>query len=236
MRDKVEKGYARIKEAGILVTLPGDLPLDRATVVADSLLAAPIQAVEVVYRAGTSLKLVADLKQRSGDLMVIGLANVEMAAHIGQAAAAGAEFISSPRLDVTLQQACAEHGLGYIPTIISVWAAQSALERACPMVRLRTGGPQGGAYLQAVREVVPDLDFLLDVIDLQLSDVNEYAALGAVALVTGSAIYEGSAQPMADIISRARAMQQAWRAARKNGPNKPPKGSEANGELPDAFT
>ena len=212
MAEKAQSGYSRIKEAGILVTLPGDLPLDRVTMVADSLLAAPILAGEVAFRGKSSLNVVGDLRNRAGELMVLGMTELETAEQVEDAAAAGAQFISSPRLDAQIQRACVNFQLEYIPTVISVWAAQSAFERGCRMIRLRTGGPQGGAYLQAVREVVPDLEFLLDVIDLQIDDVATYAGLGAAALVTGSAVYQNGEQPMADIITRARVLQQAWLA------------------------
>jgi len=205
--------FARIKEAGILVTIPGDLPLERVTMVADALLAAPVLAVEVTYRDAAGLRLVTDLRRRARDLLVVGMAEIETAVQVAAAAAAGAAFISSSRLDNDVLQACQARAIGYIPTVISVWAAQAAMERACRMVRLRTGGPQGGEYLQAVQEVVPELDFLLEVIDLQLSDVDNYAALGAAGLVTGHAVYAGDGQPMGDIISRARQMQQAWQQA-----------------------
>jgi hypothetical protein len=56
----------KLKNAGIVVALPGDLPLAAILPIADALLASPILAVDVAFGGDELPQLLHDLRQRAG--------------------------------------------------------------------------------------------------------------------------------------------------------------------------
>ncbi|GJM42327.1 MAG: hypothetical protein DHS20C20_26090 [Ardenticatenaceae bacterium] len=203
------KVIEKIKQAGIIVALPGDLPLSAIVPIADALLASPIMAVDVAFGGAELLQLLHDLRQRAGDKLLIGVSGVETAVQLQSLQNSAIDYISSPWLDDDLLIASHNSSVAYLPGVISVWAAQAAQQKGCAIIRLRTGGPGGADYVRSIREVQPDLNLIVET-ELTPDDVNEYRKAGAKALVVGAPIFMGATQTMADLITQARAFNQAW--------------------------
>lgn len=199
----------RIKQAGVLAKLPGDLPLQSILQVGDALLAAPVLGVEIAWHEATDPRLVLDLSRRAGGNMLVGVGGVETAVATEALIAAGAQFIASPRVDFELMAFCAEREVLYLPSVISILAAQSVQQAGGHCVRLRTGGPAGPGFVATVHEALPDISLLVTG-DVNITNVGRYAHAGADAVLIGDALFAGPQQTMADVISRARALQQAW--------------------------
>jgi 2-keto-3-deoxy-6-phosphogluconate aldolase len=202
----------KIKQAGIIVTLPGDLPLQTIVPVADGLLASPILAVDVAYSGEETVQLLHDLRRRAGDKLLIGVSGVETAVQLQIVQNCPIDYLSSPRLDDKLLASCQTTNLAYMPSIISVWAAQAAQQKMCSFVRLPTGGPAGAEYVKAIRQVTTNLGLIIEV-DLLPNEVVDYKIAGADALLVGSPLFTGSEQTMADLITRARRFTKAWQQA-----------------------
>ena len=199
----------QLKEAGIVVALPGDLPLPTIVPIADALLASPILAVDVAFRDAEMPQLLHDLRQRAGDKLLIGVSGVETAVQLSTLQTSPIDYISSPRLDDDLLHNCQTNGLAYLPGVISIMAAQAAEQKQCALIRLRTGGSAGADYVRAIRQVQPDLGLVVEA-ELDPDDVASYRQAGAAALLVGSPLFTGPAQPMADLITQARRFTKAW--------------------------
>lgn len=199
----------KLKEAGIVVALPGDLPLVTILPIADALLASPILAVDVAFGGDELPQLLHDLRQRAGDKLLIGVSGVETAVQLQSLQHSPIDYISSARLDDALLASCRQRGLAYLPGVISVWAAQAAQEKGCISIRLRTGGPAGADYVRSLGEVQPDLGIIVET-ELHPEDVPGYRQAGAAALVVGAPLFSGPTQTMADLITQARRFTQAW--------------------------
>src|SRR5690606_21067012 len=103
---------------GIIVALPGDLPLATILPIADALLASPILAVDVAF-GGTELpQLLHDLRQRAGDKLLIGVSGVETAVHLQTLPLPQIDYLSSPRLDEDLLALCRKAAVVYLPGVI----------------------------------------------------------------------------------------------------------------------
>jgi 2-keto-3-deoxy-6-phosphogluconate aldolase len=214
---------AKLKEAGIVVALPGDLPLATIIPIADALLASPILAVDVAF-GGTELpQLLHDLRQRAGDKLLIGVSGVGTAVRLQSLQNSPIDYISSSRLDDELLIGCQNGGLAYLPGVISVWAAQAAQQKGCRSIRLRTGGPGGADYVRAIRDVQPELGLIVET-ELHPDDVGRYRQAGAAALVVGAPLFSGPTQTMADLITQARAFTQAWQTSSSGRMKKFPNG------------
>lgn len=199
----------KIKQAGIVVALPGDLPLQTIVPIADALLASPVLAVDVAYSGADILQLLHDLRQRAGDKLLIGVSGVETAVQLQTLQTSPIDYISSPRLDDELLAGCQNIGVAYLPCVISVWAAQAAQQKGCATVRLRTGSSGGPNYVRTIRKVQPDLSLIVET-KLPPDEVSSYRQAGAAALVIGSPLFTGHTQTMADLINQARAFTKAW--------------------------
>lgn len=196
-----------IMRGGVVATLPGDLPLANSTAVADALLASPVLTAVVQPHDGTA-QVIADLRQRAGSNMLVGAGDVETAVQLDAALDAGAQFIMASRLNFELLAHCMARKIIYIPTVISIMAANSAYQAGAKMVVMRTGGPQGAEFVQTLLKALPTLHVAV-ANDYTPTEVTQYAQAGAAALITDT-IYGGSEQPMADLITRARTLQRAW--------------------------
>ncbi len=201
-----------IQRAGIIARLPGDLPLADITPLADALLASPIEAVELVWSADTAVSLAADLRERSNGRLLLGAFGLETGEQAAEAALAGVHYISCERFCPDVLLACREHDLLYVPGIISIMAAQRAWQKGIQAIRLRTGGPDGPGFAEAVVEFMPELAIIVDA-DVQADNVGAYAETGAAAVIAGSSLFASAEQTMADIITRARVLQSGWRTA-----------------------
>jgi 2-dehydro-3-deoxyphosphogluconate aldolase/(4S)-4-hydroxy-2-oxoglutarate aldolase len=199
----------KLKEAGIIVALPGDLPLSSIVPITDALLASPILAVDVAFGGAELPQLLHDLRQRAGDKLLIGVSGVETAVQLQSLQNSPIDYISSSRLDDDLLASCQNGGPVYLPGVISIWAAQAAQQKGCRNIRLRTGGPGGAEYVRSIREVHPDLGLMVET-ELTFDDVSNYRQAGAAALVVGPPLFTGHKQTMADLITQARAFTQAW--------------------------
>lgn len=204
----MDQGLRRhLKESGIIATLPGSLPLPLVTMVADALLAAPVLAVEVVLSGGDTA-VIQDLCRRAGHLMMVG-ARIQAATQAAPALAAGSRFITTLQWDTAVWQQCEALQVDYLPGVMSGLAAQEVAARGCRWFRLRTGGGNGADYTAAVRQTVPQAGLAADA-DISPQNLAAYSRAGADAVFAGPAIFTGPGQTMADIIIRARELQQAW--------------------------
>ena len=203
--DVIEK----LEKAGIIVALPGDLPLATIIPIADSLLASPILAVDVAFGGDELPQLLHDLRQRAGDKLLIGVSGVETVVHFHTLPLHHINYISSSRLDDELYTLCQNEDVAYLPGVISVWAAQATQQKGCRAIRLRTGGPTGADYVHAMREVQPDLGLIVET-ELAAEEVARYQQAGADALLVGAPLFTGPTQTMADLITQARRFNRAW--------------------------
>jgi 2-dehydro-3-deoxyphosphogluconate aldolase/(4S)-4-hydroxy-2-oxoglutarate aldolase len=217
----IEEIIARLKQAGIIALLPGVLPLHAVCPLADALLAAPVLAVEVVVTRGVkshggSDNLIADLRQRAGNHMLVGAGGVDTAEEVDAVVAAGAQFVTSTRFETTVMASCQASNVLYLPGVISLMAAQAAYRAGCRLVQLTTGGPGGPAYLKTLRASIPELDVIVTG-KLVETDATKYAQAGAMAIAVGEALFAGPPQPMVEVIVNARAWQRAWEQGAGSG-------------------
>ncbi len=215
MTQSIQQTLNQLRQGGIVAQLPGDLSLPYSLSVADAMLAAPVLAVEVQMMGAESGTLITDLCRRADGNMLVGVNGVETGEALQTAVSAGAQFLSSPTFDLQMAQYCQNHQVVYIPGVISIMAAQLAANAGSRLIRLRTGGDGGPAFVQHLQDAFPELGVLVAVIDdTDLTYAQAYARMGAVALLAGSSLFAGTHQSMAEMIANARQYRQAWEAGR----------------------
>ncbi len=205
----------RIRRAGVLATVLGNLPLQEVLHMGDALLAAPVVGVEVLFQNGAGEALLADLVRRANGQMVVGAGGVETAVIAQSAITAGAQFISSPRLDFEIMADCKEQDVLYLPTVIGLMAAQAVQQAGGDFILLRTGGEGGPDYVAHVLKTIPSLNIVVTG-DIDTRNIGRYAKVGVTAVISSNNIAAEN-QTMANIISQARKLQKAWDRAKRKG-------------------
>lgn len=195
--------------------LPGDLPLQTVTMVADALLASPVQVVEVALSASVTqtAATISDLCQRGREHLLVGVSGLVTMEQADALLTAGAQFVSSSRFQPELQKMCAERKRPYLPTVISVYAAQAVQTAGLSWVRVPIGGPTGPDYIKTLSVMFPGLH-VVAVGDFTLMEATAYAQVDTAAIFLGNTLYTGPEQTMADLITRARQFQTVWETAR----------------------
>lgn len=201
----------RLLDAGITAVLPAPLPLPDLTMIIDALLATPIPAVDVSLADPQALDVVRALSQRGRENVLVGVRGVREIADVEAVALAGAKFVISHNLDHALQVECTKHGLVYIPSVISLFAARSALQTGCAIVRLVTHGAAGADYLRTIKQTLPDEIARIAVAgDISPELVTTYKEAGATFLMIEEGIVSSGEQKMGEIILNGRRLLHAW--------------------------
>ncbi|MEM7111140.1 MAG: bifunctional 4-hydroxy-2-oxoglutarate aldolase/2-dehydro-3-deoxy-phosphogluconate aldolase [Chloroflexota bacterium] len=201
-----------LQDVGVIAQLPHTLPSEHLWMIADALLASPILAVAVALNSENpkpSYELIQDMRQRGRQNMLVGVSHVTTAKQARQAIRSGAQFIISERWQRELLPICRRQKLPYIPQVISALGAQMLHDEGCEWLQIRTGGADGPAYvLTLATQSLPNLRLLV-ASDVNANLVREYQQAGATAVLTTNLIHSPD-QKMADIITEARALREAW--------------------------
>lgn len=216
---------AQLQQAGIVASLPADLPLQRIVTVTDALLAAPVQAVEVRLAGETAAALAAaaallqDVRRRGRAQLLVGAADVATPAQAAALLAAGAQYLCLNAYVPAILADCRERDVLCLPRIISLYGVEAAAAAGVRCVRVPTGGPAGPAFVQTIRRQYPAVQ--LGVAGtFEPTEVVTYARSGATAVFLGETLVAGPEQPLADLISRARRFRQAWLQAVQTAPGR----------------
>ena len=181
--------------------------------IGDALLASPVLVMEVTLNTSGALDGISLLRERFGEQMWIGAGTVRTAAQFEQAIAAGAQFTVAPNFDPATVARAVEIDVLHLPGVFTPSEAQAAYAAGCKMVKLFPCEIVGPQYLKALRAPLDDILFV-PVGGITPDNVGQYIRAGAAAVGLGSALVTGPNQAMDDLITRARKIRAAWKAAK----------------------
>lgn len=195
----------RLQEAEIIAVLNEDFALQDIIEIGDALLAAPVLALEVDLKMSCGLEAIAELRQRAGELMLIGAAGVRTIADFNKAVAAEAQFVVSPNSDTALLAHANRQNLPYLPTASGETQVKQVSEQGCRFLKLERVTP---AQLKSFKVGLNGVT-LFPAGGVTFGNLGRYVEAGAGAVVTGD-IIRGPMPSMAGIITRARAWRRTW--------------------------
>lgn len=205
---------AALDQIGFIVLLPGEIPASRLDAIADALLAAPVEAVEVVPNGPHALETVSALRRRARDLMLIGAGRVESVEGLDAVQQAGAQFASSAT-DLRLQLVghAKRQGFFYIPTVHAVGQTLIAAHVGCLWQKIRDDIDVEG--LETLQARVPQAKYIVN--QIPVAHLRAAYAAGA-RLAAVNDVYIDAEQAPADLIRRARRARRAWLKAVETDP------------------
>ena len=106
-----EKTLARIQELGLLAVIRGpSLEVTLETV--DALIEGGVLGIEITYTTPQAAKVVKTLDEKFGEKILLGMGTLTQIEQVDEAKSAGARFIVSPHLEMSLAEAMVASGLG----------------------------------------------------------------------------------------------------------------------------
>jgi 2-dehydro-3-deoxyphosphogluconate aldolase / (4S)-4-hydroxy-2-oxoglutarate aldolase len=157
---------------------------EQALPLGEALLAGGIDVIEVTLRTAAGLEGIRRL-QALPELLV-GAGSVLVPAHVDAVAEAGARFVVSPGLSVSVLDRCVGAGLPALPGTSGASDLMVAVERGLTEVKFFPAGLLGGpAAIRALAAPFPGLSFLPSG-GVTADTMADYLTLPAVPAVSGS--------------------------------------------------
>lgn len=155
--------------------------------------AAGLQAIEITMNTSGSEEIVASQRRAVPPGKLLGMGTIRTLAEASRAVAAGAMFLVTPNLDLTVLAYAKEQGIPVIagaltPTeIYSAWSAGAAMIKVFPCRSL--GGPQ---YIRSLRGPFENIP-LMAVGGVSLANLQDFFASGVNAVGVGSSLFGSEA-------------------------------------------
>jgi 2-dehydro-3-deoxyphosphogluconate aldolase/(4S)-4-hydroxy-2-oxoglutarate aldolase len=213
-KSSIARSTEFVLDTGLVAIVRGNFPTQKVLQIGDALLAAPVLVMEVTLNTTGALESISLLRDRFGDKMLIGAGTVRTAQQFRDAVAAGAQFTVSPNLDLPTVEAALAADILHLPGVFTPTEAQQAFVAGCKIVKLFPSEVVGPKYLKAIRAPLDDIKFI-PTGGITPENVGDYIRAGASAVGLGSALITGPDQSMDDLISRARAIRNAWKEAKQ---------------------
>lgn len=185
---------------------------ERVAELADALLAAPALAILVPLHilpatgAGPSaLEVIAAVRQRGREHLLVGASNIRSTRDVEQAIAAGAQFLLAPYFQLELFARAHALDLPYIPGVLTAGEAAAATRAGLRHVCLFPADIFGPDHLRTLAAGNPGLIWLAAG-GIQPTEVAPYRRAGASALIVELPHFRGQAE----LITLVRMMNRIW--------------------------
>lgn len=176
----------RIAQQRLIMVLRSGSPDDAARAVAAAI-AGGVRIVEVTFTVPEAPALIAELRARHGDELLIGAGTVLSAAQAEDAIAAGAEFLVSPGFDARLMGVARSNDVLMVPGTLSPSEVMAALRAGAIAVKLFPAEAVGPRYLRALLAPLPGLAVIPSG-GISARNASEWISSGAIAVGIGGAL------------------------------------------------
>lgn len=154
-----------------------------------------IHCAEITFRTACAAEAIAYACKHYPE-MSIGAGTVINAEQCKAAIEAGAQFIVSPGLSVSVAKVCAEHDLPYYPGCVTPTEIMQALELGITTVKFFPANIYGGLKaLKALAAPFPQIKFI-PTGGVDRSNIDEFLAFDKVAAIGGSFFVKESLDKM----------------------------------------
>jgi 2-dehydro-3-deoxyphosphogluconate aldolase/(4S)-4-hydroxy-2-oxoglutarate aldolase len=145
-----------------------------------------VRLLEITLNSPGALDLIRRVSQTMGDRLLVGAGTVLTPAEAEMAIDAGARFILSPSLDIETIQVTIELGAVSVPGAFTATEILAAWRNGADIVKVFPASV-GASYLRDIRGPLPQIR-LMPTGGVNLGNIREFRAAGAVAYGIGSAL------------------------------------------------
>jgi 2-dehydro-3-deoxyphosphogluconate aldolase/(4S)-4-hydroxy-2-oxoglutarate aldolase len=175
----------RILEYKIVAILRGCVP-ERIPDIAAALFEGGVRLLEITLNSPGALEAIRRVADTMGDKLLVGAGTVLTPAEAEAAIDAGARFILSPSLDIDTIRATRQRGAVSIPGAFTATEILMAYRNGADIVKVFPASA-GAKYFKDLRGPLPQI-LLMPTGGVNLDNIREFRAAGAVAFGIGSAL------------------------------------------------
>lgn len=128
--------------------------------IAEAAIAAGVRAVEITRTVAGADALLAALRRRHADEVLLGVGTVLEPSEVASAVAAGATYVVSPHLDLAVVEAARSAGALPVPGVLTPGEAATARRAGLDLVKLFPAASVGPSHLAALRSVFPEVEIV----------------------------------------------------------------------------
>jgi 2-dehydro-3-deoxyphosphogluconate aldolase/(4S)-4-hydroxy-2-oxoglutarate aldolase len=167
-----------------IIAIIRDIPSERADNTVQALADGGIVFVEVTLNTVGALDIIARFKETHGHHLRIGAGTVLNLKMAREAAAAGAEFILSPNLNVDVIRFCLDQGMEVWPGTMTPTEIIQANEAGASAVKVFPMGTLGINYLKEIRAPLNHIRMIATG-GVDLNNIDQFLKAGAIAVGLG---------------------------------------------------
>jgi len=213
----IEGSIQTIAEVGIVPVVRAS-SAEEARQAVDAIHSGGIAIIEITMTVPDAPTIIREVRKHYGDKVLTGAGTVTTAKQAELCIEAGAEFLVSPGLSVTVLRAAEDAGKLAIPGALTPTEVMAALDAGAKLFKIFPCGNVGGPkYLKALRAPFPTVRFI-PTGGVNLTNAADYIKAGAFALGVGAdlvdlvALRNNQAKKITDM---ARALVDAVQLARE---------------------
>ena len=216
---KPEQTLDRIGEIGIIPVVRVTSS-EHALEAVEAIEAGGIPVVEITMTVPNAISTIREVRARSGERVLVGAGTVSNAEQARACLDAGAQFLVSPGLAVSVLELARTLGVLAIPGALTPTEVMAASEAGARAIKIFPCGSVGGPkYIKALRGPFPDLRFI-PTGGVSPANAAEFFAAGAFAVGMGSDLVDALALRQGrkhEVVANCRAASDAVLAAKQRG-------------------
>ena len=195
----------RIIECGIVAVVRGQSE-EQILRAIEAALAGGVNVIEVTFTVPNALRIIEKLASQISDDVVLGAGTVLTPEKAASAVDAGAQFIVSPSISISVIETAKSRGVPVCPGALTPTEVVTAWQAGGDIIKIFPANVMGPKYLKDLHGPLPDVPFM-PTGGVTLATARDYLENGAVALGVGGDLInkklmdEGN---FAEITSRAR--------------------------------
>jgi 2-dehydro-3-deoxyphosphogalactonate aldolase len=196
-----------------LVAILRGLEPERAVDVANVLLEAGLDIIEVPLNSPDPFRSIAAIVGACGDRGLIGAGTVLTVADVDRLADIGAGLVVSPNCNPSVIARTAAHGLVSLPGVLTPTEMFAAVEAGATGLKIFPAELVGPAAVKAVKAVLPPAVPVYVVGGINAGNMAHYLAAGVAGFGMGGSLFKPG-KSLSDIANDAAAIVAAFRAAK----------------------
>lgn len=160
---------------------------DQVAPIFDALLEGGVSAIEVTFSVPKAPEVIATVKRRYGDRVLLGAGTVLDPQKAADAIDAGARYIVAPNTNFDVIRLCNQRDVAVMPGAFTPTEIAAAWHAGADCVKLFPAECLGIAYLKALRAPMPDVP-IMPTGGVDVGNAADWLRAGAVALGVGSSL------------------------------------------------
>ncbi|NDI37145.1 bifunctional 2-keto-4-hydroxyglutarate aldolase/2-keto-3-deoxy-6-phosphogluconate aldolase [Chengkuizengella sediminis] len=212
----------KINKFGVVAVLRGKSP-EVVWKMSEAVISGGIKSIEVTMTVPNALDIIGELSNKYAqddnfESPVIGVGSVLDDVTARLAILKGASYIVSPAFQPETAKMCNRYRIPYLPGVMTVQEAQTAMEAGADIVKLFPGNVYSPSTISALKGPLPQLN-IMPTGGVNINNLQEWFQAGAFAVGIGSDLTKEfeRAGDISIVTDKAKAYMKAFRSKDENG-------------------